>query len=295
MKDSSWESMNLLRQYNGDSKAVLRDHPDLECLYALSDMRENLLEWFPFREDASLLQVGSDYGALTGLYSRRVSHVTVLDPSWDNLLVNRERWEKNGNITYIQGGMEQLENLEGVFDYIVFAGTLGAEESSEDRNKPSAQGEKQEEDFPDRAEELQFSEAGAKAQLAQAVKLLAPQGVIFCAAANPLGIKYQTGAKTQGCRMTRSRLVQAFQAAGEGTLEFYYPMPDWKIPITIYSDGRLPQKGELSHQLMAYDYPRYLRFEPGKVLDMICEENQFPAFANSFLVIWSSHEENKLC
>ena len=94
MKDSSWEIMNLLRQYNGDSKAVLRDHPDLECLYALSDMRENLLEWFPFREDASLLQVGSDYGALTGLYSRRVSHVTVLGEKREYYLYTR----RNGTV-----------------------------------------------------------------------------------------------------------------------------------------------------------------------------------------------------
>uniref|UniRef100_UPI000A577F09 class I SAM-dependent methyltransferase n=1 Tax=Clostridium sp. NkU-1 TaxID=1095009 RepID=UPI000A577F09 len=103
-------------------KKLLQENPNLDYLYALSDIRENLLEWYEFDEAGSLLQIGSDYGALTGLYSRRVRQVTVLDPDRNNLSVNRLRNEKQENIRYITGELDSFEE-EG-FDYVVMVGSL---------------------------------------------------------------------------------------------------------------------------------------------------------------------------
>ena len=64
---------SILNNYKGDRKRALKEHPDLETLYDLSDLRENLLEWYPFREGTRLLQVGSGYGALTGVYSEKAA------------------------------------------------------------------------------------------------------------------------------------------------------------------------------------------------------------------------------
>ena len=36
---------SILNNYKGDRKRALKEHPDLETLYDLSDLRENLLEW----------------------------------------------------------------------------------------------------------------------------------------------------------------------------------------------------------------------------------------------------------
>lgn len=69
-------------------------------------------------------------------------------------------------------------------------------------------------------------------------------------------------------------------------------MPDYRLPVTIYSDEHLPVKGELAHAVLAYDYPEYIRFDPGKFYDEICEAGVFETFANSFLAIWSSYEED---
>ena len=63
--------LGLIKTYGADRKAILGANPKLEFLYALSPQRENLLEWYPFRKEGTLLQVGSDFGALTGLYARK--------------------------------------------------------------------------------------------------------------------------------------------------------------------------------------------------------------------------------
>lgn len=258
MNDISPEIRNLLLKYDGDTKKLLQENPNLDYLYALSDIRENILEWYEFEPGASLLQVGSDYGALTGLYSRRVSQVTVLDPSRNNLSVNRLRNEKRENIRYVTGDLASFEE-EG-FDYVVMVGSL----------KPPYD-----------------------AQVKKAKSLLKPEGKLILAVCNRLGLKYQAGAVPDPDRLSRAELFELLCGReGEGRAEFYYPMPDYRLPITLYSDRYLPGKGDLTHAILAYDYPKYLRFDLGKMYDEVCEGKQFETFANSFLTIWSRHEEN---
>jgi hypothetical protein len=109
-----------------------------------------------------------------------------------------------------------------------------------------------------------------------------------------LGLKYQAGAAPDKIRLSRAELMELLcgKSGKEGEADVYYPMPDYKLPVTLYSDSYLPSKGDLTHAILAYDYPKYLRFDLGKMFDEVCEGKQFETFANSFLTIWSCHEEN---
>lgn len=259
MNDLSPEIRNLYIKYNGDIKKLLAENPNPDYLYALSDIRENLLEWYAFEPDASLLQVGSDYGALTGLYSRRVSHVTVLDSNQNNLSFNRLRYQDRNNIRYVNGDFSSIH--EETFDYVVLVGSL---------------------------------EDPVKEQIEKAKALLKPGGKLILSVCNRLGLKYQAGAAPDKIRLSRTELMELLCGTNrtEGKAVVYYPMPDYKLPVTLYSDFYLPSKGDLTHAILAYDYPKYLRFDLGKMFDEVCEGKQFETFANSFLTIWSCHEEN---
>lgn len=263
MNDVSPELKNLLLEYRGDTYRILKEHPQLDYLYALSDMRENLLEWFDFEENASLLQVGSDYGALTGLFARRVGQVTVLDDEGPNLEVNRMRHGAAENVSYVPGSL--MDYTGNGFDYVVMVGSLRVSGGSP-------------------------HDCSYQAQVDKAKSLLKPGGKLILAVCNRLGLKYQAGAKPDSVRLSRVETAELFGHGG--TLEFYYPMPDYRLPITIYSDSYLPAKGDLTHAILAYDYPKYLRFDLGRMYDEVCEGKQFETFANSFLTIWSSHEED---
>lgn len=259
MNDISPELKKLYQKYNGDTKKLLQENPNTDYLYALSDIRENLLEWYEFDPEASLLQVGADYGALTGLYSRKVNKVTVLEANQNNLSFTRFRYQKMDNISYINGDLESIKDQK--FDYIVFAGTLCEH---------------------------------CKEQIEKAKALLNPHGKLIIAVCNRLGLKYQAGAAREGFSLSRTELLELLDVKEEKRKNtfLYYPMPDYRLPVTIYSDGYLPGKGDLTHAILAYDYPKYLRFDLGRMFDEVCEGKQFETFANSFLTIWSSHEEN---
>ena len=270
-KDISAQLIRVLKTYGGDRKQALKEHVRLDYLYALSDQRENLVEWYPFGANGRILEVGSGYGALTGVYSRKAAYVDVLDESQDNLEVNCLRHVELGgreNIRYIKGNIRGLasdvlkdmdlgkgETLQAArYDYIVFAGTLGENAGEEIRAAKS---------------------------------LLKPGGELIIAACNPFGLKYWAGAKKDPYSFSKEALIRLLSETGDGgDMEFYYPMPDYRIPVTIFSDQYLPGKGDLTDTVTAYDYPGYLSLDIGAAFDAVCQDGQFDRYANAYLAIW---------
>ena len=84
--------------------------------------------------------------------------------------------------------------------------------------------------------------------------------------------------------MGRARLLELLPGA-----ECYYPLPDYRAASEIYSDGRLPGKGDLTGMVISYDYPQFLRTDVGASWDKICQEGSFREFANSYLMVWRRH------
>ena len=259
MQDTGKELEQLIDQYGADVKTALKEHPNLEYLYALADLRENLLEWYPFAEGAKILQVGSDYGALTGMYRRGAERVIVLDESEEQLRVNQKRYGEFGNVRYVQEDVvtyaDSFENngKKEFFDYVLFVGSL-------DRTC-------------------------AETQLGAAKRLLKPDGTLIVAVSNRYGVKYWAGAEPdpQGFALDE---VQALVAKCQpGVAKWYYPMPDYKLPTSIYSEDYMPQKGDLSKILPAYDNARLFALDSGRQYDMICEDGRFPQYANAYLLI----------
>ena len=256
--------LGLIKTYGADRKAILGANPKLEFLYALSPQRENLLEWYPFRKEGTLLQIGSDFGALTGLYARKVSRVDVIDPSWANLEISRLRHcGENGykNINYVQGTLaEYVSQAKSHYDYIMIIGDLEQDELSGEESET---------------------------QIRMAKALLKPDGELIAAVCNPLGIKYWAGAVKDDHSLSKDSLTRWLTGGGDGgSLEFYYPMPDYRLPVTIYSDAYLPREGDLTDTIAAYDFPDYPFFDMGAAFDQVVKEGKFDQYANAYLAIW---------
>lgn len=258
MRDLSGEILTLVERYNNNYNQLLSEHTKLEYLYAFSDIRENVLEWYDFVPNGRLLQIGADYGALTGLFLERVGEVVVLDSEEKQLRVCRKRYQRSRNLICERGRLiEELPKTirEGTFDHIVMIGSLGAH---------------------------------AEEQLLQAKKLLRQNGTLMIAVCNPFGVKYLAGAVKDRYSFSRNQLLKLFDKEQEH-LEWYYPMPDYRMASTVYSEQYLPKKGDLTKTLAIYDHPKYEQLEIGAMFDAVCEDGQFNQFANSFLVIWRKY------
>ena len=57
-------------------------------LYHLSRVRENILNWYPFQEDATCLEIGSGCGAISGLLCERMKKVVSVELSKQRADIN---------------------------------------------------------------------------------------------------------------------------------------------------------------------------------------------------------------
>ena len=255
MKRIDDEIQMLLKEHGGNIRQALTGNERLDYLYALSDQRETLLEWYDFNPEAELLQVGADYGAMTGLFRGSVGQVTVLDEDADALETVRLRYPLARNIRYVESPLlsyAEADGLRGFYDYVVFAGTL---------------------------------KAPYEEHIQAAKSLLKPDGVLIVAAANSLGMKYWAGTAREENALSKKKLLELLS---EENSRFYYPMPDYRTPVSIYSDDYLPKKGDLTRTVPAYDYPKYHLMDMGEGFDEACEAGVFDLYANSYLVFWSA-------
>jgi len=131
---------------------------------------------------------------------------------------------------------------------------------------------------------------------------LRPDGKLFLALPNALGLKYFSGAPDEATGDVYAKLTgfvedrklkgyckdeveAALKKSGFSKKKFYYPMPDHLFTEAIYSDDFLPQVGDLRGSSPAYVDGGISSFSESMVYDRLCEKGQFPEFANSFLVI----------
>ena len=82
-----------------------------------------------------------------------------------------------------------------------------------------------------------------------------------------------------------------FAECGFSKVQFFYPYPDYKLPVAIYSDEYLPEVGELQMNMRNFDGERVVAFDESRVFDNIIRNGQFPFFANSYLAIITKEED----
>lgn len=263
---------------------ALRTSSEWPILYHLSDIRENLLEWYPFTKQDDVLEIGSGCGAITGLLSKKARYVTCIELSKKRSLINAYRNQDRDNITIMLGNFEDI-SLQQRFDYITLIGVW---------------------------EYSALYVKGADPYLAIMEKLktfLKPQGKIIIAIENKMGLKYWNGAPEDHTgnlysgindyvgeknirTFSKQEIIDLLNLAGFTQLKFYYPMPDYKLPDTIYSDILLPQMGSIRCYRSDYSSCRLYNFYDATAYDQICRDNMFSYFANSFLVVCGEERDS---
>jgi len=266
-----------------DMEEILQKSEGWELLYHLSDIRENVLDWYEFDREGTVLEIGAGCGAVTGLFCRKTAHVTAIDLSKRRSTINAARNGKYGNLEILVGNFEDIKIAEK-FDYVTLIGVLEYSGSYISREDTA---------YADPYVEM----------LKRAGQFLKPGGKLIIAIENKFGLKYFAGAAedhtgglfdgienysgAQGVRTFSkpeiTRLLDKAGFPGSG-LTFYYPMPDYKLPDAVYSDEFLPRPGMLKGTAVSYDRERYEIFDQETTFDAIVEDGQFPYFANSFLI-----------
>ena len=280
--DSEDQLLTLYSSADSDERVneLLSKPLEWRIKYHVAYTRENLLNWYDFGKQSTLLEIGSGCGALTGLFAERCGKVDALDISARRSLVNAHRNQEHANTRIIIGNLKDLSE-KAQYDYATSIGVLEYAGRFIATDRPYH-------DF-----------------LTQVNEVLKPGGHLILAIENKFGIKYWAGAKEDhtgrafdsiedyphdtGVRtFGRTELEKLLKDTGFDETTFYYPFPDYKMPVDIYSDSYMPgADGTLSSDLFptpAPDQEREYLFDEFRALKALGESDLFNSFANSFLV-----------
>ena len=279
---------DLLELFKGDSReekiAEIMQDPSWPMRYHLSKIRKNLLSWYAFNPLGTCLEVGAGCGALTGLLCQKTKNVTAIELTKRRAEIIQARHANHDNLTILAGNLKNI-NLTQKFDYVTCIGVL------EYAGRYNNQSDNPHLDF-----------------LLNLKNFLKPAGTLIIAIENKYGLKYWAGAKedhtgrafdsienypaNQGIRtFSKPELKSLLTQAGLNEQNFYYPLPDYKLPVEIFSDHYLPSANHnVRPSLLPYHdyaYEREYFFDEQLANDSIVESQMFDFFSNSFLVFTS--------
>ena len=238
-------------------------------------MRENILSWYPFKEDASILDIGAGCGAITGLLCRRAKKVVVAELSKRRASINYERNKQYENLCIMVGNLNDMEFTEK-FDYVVLNGVLEYAMSFTEGDTPY---------------ETFLENMG---------RFLKEDGRFLIAIENRLGLKYFAGAPEDHTdryflglenypgvdsvrTFSKKELKELLERSGFPCTKFYYPYPDYKFPKEIFTDETLAANG-FGKPYRSLDGKRIPLFNESEAAHSLAAEGVADIFSNSFLV-----------
>ena len=236
-----------------------------EYLYNFSNIRRNLLEWFDFKSDASLLEIGAECGALTGLFCERVKEVVALEEDERKCKVNSARNKNYTNLRIVKTDYSNLNSLDvDTYDYVTVLGNLSAET-------------------------IRF-----------AVSKVKKGGKIIIAFDNKYGVKnwgsvfdkdgqfksnIPGSSSNDSLVLTKESVEEFLKKEGIKEVSCYYPIPDYVLPLEIYNEDSIPKSNILAAPSPSYIHEKIMFVDEVKAINEIIEDGLFDKYANSFLLI----------
>lgn len=251
--------------------------------YHLSRKRGQLLKDFDFSSRNSVLEVGCGCGAITRHLGERLPTVISVEGSPGRAALARQRCRDLDTVAIISAPFQNLR-FRQKFDLIICVGVFEYSATFV------------EDDDPYRAILRYFNE------------YLSEDGVLLLAIENQFGLKYWASAsedhtrdrydglegyrrypekaRTFGYADLKSMLAEYFSG-----IEYYLPLPDYKIPDAVISEQLLDRinAAPLMARFPSRDYLKPYRanfFEP-LVWEGLSRNGQLAFFSNSFLVVAS--------
>jgi len=249
--------------------------------YHLSPVRKNIVNWYKFKPDSSVLEIGCGMGAITGVLCDECRDVTAVELSRKRATATLLRCREKENLEIIVGNLNDIV-FDKKFDYITLIGVLEYQDSYTETPNPYR-------DF-----------------LINIKRLLKPDGKLLIAIENQYGLKYWCGTPEdhvgipfesinqyrdvdKGVRtFSKKSLETLIKESGFAHTYFYYPLPDYKLPVIIYSQDVLPSRQDAENvENMRVNYSAgkstVVADEKSLYADIV-ENGVFEFFANSFLV-----------
>lgn len=247
------EILEKVNNAKGDVSLTLNQKSKIKNILALSETRENILSWYEFKKDCSILELNAHYGELTGLLCKRAKKVVSIERSKLFSEIIKKRYENTNNLELYVGELEQIE-LKEKFDYAII---IGVAEKLE--------------------EYLEFAKEHVN-----------DESKIIIALNNKFGIKSWITLKEDSQVINNSKTAMSKKKidkilSGLNT-KYYYPFPDYKMANIILTQKCNPSVSIINRDLTYKDED--VNFKETEAFKEIIKEDPEKVFgySNSFLI-----------
>ena len=257
---------------------------DSNKLQFFSTIGHNILNWYPFKNNSTILEIGGNLGEITGMLCQKGRQVVTVEEDLKKAELISKRHNDKENLDIIAGNLNDIDFKGRKFDYITLIGSL-----------------------PYVAKTARIS---SKEFIKKLDNLLKPDGKLLVAVDNRFGIKYFSGNPDAYLNKkfvtllnynneeqkietyTRQKLIDILDCNNYKTKKFYYPLPDYRIPNVIFSDLELPKYNNIGKYIPNYSEKSTILVDEIDLFREILkeDENMFTFFTNSFLVEASKEE-----
>lgn len=268
-----------IEQYeNRDYENQFSEKITAQEIYHLSSSSQNILNWYPFKEKDTVLEIGGNLGNLTEVFINKCKEVTTIEPNFEKAKAISKRYKDAENLEIIVGDFSKIQ-LNKKFDYIILIGSVP------------------------RVKEIMGKDMKLNQMIQQLEKFLSENGKFLIAVDNKFGLRYFVGNPENILNkkfesiigynnepekietFTKSRLERKLKEIGYSA-NFYYPLPDYKLPNVIFSDKELPKYNSVDKYNPYYLENSTIIMNEIDVFREILKNNEemFTFFTNSFLV-----------
>ena len=268
----------ILKLKEEDYESVFETDNNIETLSALSDIRKNIISWYPFEENATILEIGAGLGEITGELCKKSSKVVSIEFSKQRGEAIAKRHEKKENLEVIIGNLKDIK-FEEKFDYITLIGIL--------------------EYAP-----IIYNTENSFIDLLKLVKeLLKENGKLLLATNNKFSMRNWSVKNVDDKNLeydaicsfkdnnesqlfTKAKLDEMLKKVGLENKKYYYPLPDYKFTNVIFTQDYMPTLNNLNRNMTFFKDSDIINFHENNAYKEVLTQDKklFDFFANSYLV-----------
>ena len=260
-KENTEIDLDIIKYINENEykhfNSIIENDSRVEIMLALSRARKNIISWYPFEKDCTILEIGADYGQITKTLCRNARKVISYEKNKERREAILKRHKDLKNLTVI----ENLENLNEQFDYITLIGL---------------------EDITSNIQNV-FEETK---------KLLKADGKLLIAMDNKYSVKnFSTKDRIEKLlnnnnkMTTLDKVIEQLKNATFSNYKVYYPLTDYKFTNVIFTEDEKISKNELSRNIIYNNQENIKFFEENELLNKLIEDKiELKYFVNSFFI-----------
>ena len=251
----------------------------IEYPVIMNSIRKNIVNWYDFKENSDILEIGSNCEEITEYLCSISKSVTTIEFSEEKMI---EKNSNKDNLKIIAKNLEEIK-LEEKFDYIIMIGTLEyADSIMKDKKDPY------------------------NSLLQYCVEKLKPDGTLLIAVDNRLGVKYISGGKSYHCEkiydsiknnfsngklFSKKELEELIEKSKIKNKRYYYPLPDYKMPNVIISEEYLLDASDSKvNYNFVYEEGSLVVQDEIKLLKQFIKNGEFNEYTNSYIVELSNSD-----